>query len=158
MDIKQYPYITIKENSERDEYGKYKLISIRIDDMSSKYLVINSHDNEKLSDIVENSYTPIEKDKIFFMKGCNVPRVKLKDLAVKHKIRTTTDVNLADVIVYSNKAENKLFNREWVHAIDSKVFLSAITAFNKIDCGFDSYYLTKLNDFKDNFIFTRSFL
>jgi len=151
MDIKQYPYITIKENSERDEYGKYKLISIRIDDMSSKYLVINSHDNEKLSDIVENSYTPIEKDKIFFMKGCNVPRVKLKDLAVKHKIRTTTDVNLADVIVYSNKAENKLFNREWVHAIDSKVFLSAITAFNKIDCGFDSYYLTKLNDFKDSF-------
>ena len=41
MDIKQYPYITIKENSERDEYGKHKLISIRIDDMSSKYLYVD---------------------------------------------------------------------------------------------------------------------
>ena len=30
------------------------------------------------------------------MKGCTVPRVKLKDLSVKYKIRTTTDLEKAD--------------------------------------------------------------
>ena len=55
------------------------------------------------------------KDKIYFMKGCTVPRVKLKDLSVKYKIRTTTEIDKATVVVGSSAANEKLVKAEWYY-------------------------------------------
>ena len=43
--------------------------------------------------INQNGYTPMKGDKLYFLPGVNIPRIKLKDLATKFGIRTVRDVS-----------------------------------------------------------------
>ena len=92
MNITKIPYITLDINMERDEYKKYSLEYV-YNDVNEIKNVIDRKDNgfntHNLVDLQSQKYTPQMKDKIYFMSGVTVPRVKLKDLAVKYKIRTT---------------------------------------------------------------------
>ena len=55
--------------------------------------------------IVKNEYIPMKGDKLYFLPGVNIPRIKLKDLATKFGIRTVRDVNEATIIFGSSKTK-----------------------------------------------------
>ena len=89
--IERVPFIELNVKTDRDEYNNLKLHYWSIDSMNSLY-VLNSKSHCSYGrvkhglDFDNTKWVPQQKDKIYFMKGCTVPRVKLKDLSVKYKI------------------------------------------------------------------------
>lgn len=154
--IERVPFITLDIKTSRDEYNKLQIDYWSIDDIDTLY-VLNSKNRSHYSgrvkhglDFDSTKWIPKQKDKIYFMKGCTVPRVKLKDLSVKYKIRTTTDIDKATVVVGSNQAGEKLFKESWRYTINGKNFEALVDSLNEIDEQ-DNYYLNQLNNLKESF-------
>tara|TARA_R110002020_G_scaffold431389_4_gene641402 strand:+ start:3338 stop:4714 length:1377 start_codon:yes stop_codon:yes gene_type:complete len=148
MEIKKVPYITLDIEVERDEFAKWQFMHIEADDIHHKNIVESAVRGEKMLNVADAKYIPQKNDKIFFMKGCTVPRVKLKDLAVQYKIRTTTDIDNATVVVGSSQAGDKLFTSGWLYSIDTKLFFDALEQLSTMGHDIDSYYLNQIKDLK----------
>jgi hypothetical protein len=71
--------------------------------------------------INQNGYTPMKGDKLYFLPGVNIPRIKLKDLATKFGIRTVRDVSEANVIFGSSKTKDKMTGYTWKYKIPTTI-------------------------------------
>ena len=67
--------------------------------------------------INQNGYTPMKGDKLYFLPGVNIPRIKLKDLATKFGIRTVRDVSEATILFGSSKTKDKMTGYTWKYKI-----------------------------------------
>jgi hypothetical protein len=148
MSITKVPFIALKADIERDEYGLIKIGDVSTSTTEVLNVVKRKDYNEKIHGLNFNTakWTPQMKDKIYFMKGCTVPRIKLKDLSVKYKIRTTTDITTATVVVGSDRAGEKLFKSTWMHKVPAKVFFATIEALKELSSDFDEYYVEQIDD------------
>lgn len=91
--------------------------------------------------IVDKEYKPKIGDKLYFLPGVNIPRVKLKDLLVTYNISTVRNINDATVIFGGKNTNGKLVDSSWEYAlktVDVKECLEAIKP------SIDSYYYDKL--------------
>jgi hypothetical protein len=148
MNIKQIPYFTIDWNTERDEYGKHSFTDIELeaDNLTTFHKnIIDKTDTgystpRNLVELDAQAYIPKKNDRIYFMKGVTVPRVKLKDLSLNYKIRTTTDIEKATVIVGSSVASDKLVKQEWYYNIPYPIWENVYSELLKIVENLDSYY------------------
>ena len=129
---KKVPYVCLSVDVERDEYNKLSLTEWSVDTTDTLYIVNSSNNYGRLIkhglNMNTTKWTPQMKDKIYFMKGCTVSRVKLKDLSVKYKIRTTTDIDKATVVVGSDAAGSKLFKQDWKRKVSKSIFEATIKA------------------------------
>ena len=151
--IKKIPFVNLSADIGKDEYGKIVIESVNTNETDILNVIEGakySKSNHGLT-FNTNKWTPQMKDKIYFMKGCTVPRVKLKDLAVKYKIRTTTDLSAATVVVGSDRAGDKLFNSTWMHLIHPKVFMATMDALQEVAEDFDENYVNQVNDILEGF-------
>ena len=148
MSITKLPFIALSANIERDEYNKVQIGEVRTESTDVLNVVSRKNYNEKIHGLNFSTakWTPQMKDKIYFMKGCTVPRIKLKDLSVKYKIRTTTDLNKATVVVGSDRAGEKLFKSTWMHKVPAKVFFATVDALKDLSSDFDEYYVEMIDD------------
>ena len=148
MSITKLPFIALEADVEKDEYNKINIGDVRITDTEVLNIVSRKTYNQKVHGLNFNTskWTPQMKDKIYFMKGCTVPRIKLKDLSVKYKIRTTTDLSTATVVVGSDRAGEKLFKSTWMHKVDTKIFFATIEALKELSDDFDEYYVNMIDD------------
>ena len=153
MSITKLPFIALEANIEKDEYNKVQIGDVRITDTEVLNIVSRKTYNQKVHGLNFNTskWTPQMKDKIYFMKGCTVPRIKLKDLSVKYKIRTTTDLSTATVVVGSDRAGEKLFKSTWMHKVDAKIFFATVEALKELSDDFDSYYVNMIDDILEGF-------
>ena len=153
MSIKKIPYIDIRASIVRDEYNKIVIEDVTCNETDVLNIVGKAQYNQKIHGLNfnTNKWTPQMKDKIYFMKGCTVPRIKLKDLSVKYKIRTTTDLSAATVVVGSDRAGEKLFKSTWMHMIHPKVFTATIEALKEVSDDFDDYYSNQVDDILTGF-------
>ena len=153
MSITKVPFIALKADIERDEYNKIKIGDVRTETTEVLNVVKRKDYNEKIHGLNFNTakWTPQMKDKIYFMKGCTVPRIKLKDLSVKYKIRTTTDITTATVVVGSDRAGEKLFKSTWMHKVPTKVFFATVEALKELSSDFDEYYVEQIDDILTGF-------
>ena len=148
MSITKLPFIALEVDVKKDEYNKINIGDVRITDTEVLNIVSRKTYNQKVHGLNFNTskWTPQMKDKIYFMKGCTVPRIKLKDLSVKYKIRTTTDLSTATVVVGSDRAGEKLFKSTWMHKVDTKTFFATIEALKELSDDFDEYYVSMIDD------------
>ena len=148
MSITKLPFIALEADIEKDEYNKINIGSVRITDTEVLNIVSKKSYNERVHGLNFNTskWTPQMKDKIYFMKGCTVPRIKLKDLSVKYKIRTTTDLSTATVVVGSDRAGEKLFKSTWMHKVDTKIFFATVEALKELSDDFDEYYVNMIDN------------
>ncbi len=153
MSITKIPYIALEADIERDEYKNINIGDVVTQDTDILNIVSIKSYNQKIHGLNFNTakWTPQMKDKLYFMKGCTVPRIKLKDLSVKYKIRTTTDINNATVVVGSDRAGEKLFKSTWIHKVNAKLFFATIEALKELSDDFDSYYLNQIDDVLEGF-------
>lgn len=77
---------------------------------------------EKLLDNLETVYTPSLNDKLYFLKGVTIPRVKMKNLAFDYKIKTTKNIEEATHIFGCKNTADKITNYDWVYTIDTNKF------------------------------------
>jgi len=153
MSITKLPFIALNVDIEKDEYNKLTVGDVTVSDTEILNVVSKKSYNEKIHGLNFNTakWTPQMKDKIYFMKGCTVPRIKLKDLSVKYKIRTTTDLETATVVVGSDRAGEKLFKNTWTHTVPAKTFFATIEALKELSPDFDQYYVNKIDDILQGF-------
>ena len=71
--------------------------------------------------INQNGYTPMKGDKLYFLPGVNIPRIKLKDLATKFGIRTVRDVSEATILFGSSKTKDKMTGYTWKYKIPTTI-------------------------------------
>lgn len=151
--IKKIPFVSLYADIGKDEYGKIVIQDVRTEETDVLNIIEDAKYNKNNHGLVfnTNKWTPKMKDKIFFMKGCTVPRIKLKDLSVKYKIRTTTDLSAATVVVGSDRAGDKLFSSTWMHLVHPRVFMATIEALKEVSDDFDDYYSNQVDDILTGF-------
>lgn len=72
--------------------------------------------------LIKTPYTPNKGDKIYFLPGVNVPRVKFKNVCVEHGIKTIRDVEQATVIFASKKSISDLTTSHWAYKCNTQEF------------------------------------
>lgn len=150
------PFVNLSAEVFRDEYNKLYLQEWSVDTTDTLYIVNSSNNYGRVVqhglNMNTTKWTPQMKDKIYFMRGCTVPRVKLKDLSVKYKIRTTTDIDKATVVIGSDAAGSKLFKQDWMRKVSGEVFEATIKALQEVSKEeIDNYYLSRLSHLKLSF-------
>lgn len=115
FDINLEDYNDIADPKTGDEYREITGLSIKIE--QTHFLKDNKLDDDFLM-----SYQPAKGDKIYFMPGCNVPRIKMKDLGLKYGIKTVRDYAEANVIIGGDSTASKILDRNWYYAVPTSVF------------------------------------
>jgi hypothetical protein len=84
-------------------------------------------------------YVPKQGDMIYLLPGVNIPRVKLKDLALNLGIRVVRDAEKANVIFSGKSSMGKMTGSSWYYIADAEIILNNVKAICK-----DEYYIEKL--------------
>lgn len=79
-------------------------------------------DIDKLLNISSNPYVPQKGDKISFMPGVSIPRVKFKNLALEHGIKTVRNPNDANIFFANISSIHKMTSRLWGYKVASDDF------------------------------------
>jgi hypothetical protein len=91
---------------------------------------------------VDKGYVPAQGDSVFLMPGVNIPRVKLKDLALNLGVKIVRDATRANVIISGKATMNKITTGRWLHNTDTEEFTKYVNRL-KDDFGVDNYYIDK---------------
>jgi hypothetical protein len=84
-------------------------------------------------------YVPTKGDTIYLLPGVNIPRMKLKDLALNLGIRVVRDPAKATVVFSGKSSVGKLTTSTWYYFADTNTILENV----KKLCN-DNYYIDKL--------------
>ena len=94
---------------------------------------------------LSTGYEPKEKDKLFFAKSVNIPRVKLKNLTKDYKIKATTKIEESNAVFISSNTASKYTAVSWHYHVRTDKFKEFFEA--AVDAGyFDDYHSTKIKD------------
>ena len=85
-------------------------------------------------------YVPTKGDTIYLLPGVNIPRMKLKDLALNLGIRVVRDPEKATVVFSGKSSVGKLTTSTWYYFADANTILENV----KKLCN-DDYYIDKLD-------------
>ena len=95
---------------------------------------------DSLSTFVNSKvYVPTKGDTIYLLPGVNIPRMKLKDLALNLGIRVVRDPEKATVVFSGKSSVGKLTTSNWYYFADANTILENV----KILCK-DQFYIDKL--------------
>ena len=112
--MKKYLYIGI------DNYDPFIF-----DEINWKYAIKGGQSKiPALSPITD--YTIGQNEKLYFMPGTNVPRVKLKDIFAQTKSKTTRDISEATKIIVGNKTADAISDTIWYYEIETEAFKKVI--------------------------------
>jgi len=95
---------------------------------------------DDLNEIVNaQGYVPVKGDMIYLLPGVNIPRVKLKDLALSLGIRVVRDPAKANIIFAGRNSIAKITSSRWAYKVNSTYALERI----KELCN-DDFYIQNL--------------
>jgi len=95
---------------------------------------------DDLNEIVNTQgYVPVKGDMIYLLPGVNIPRVKLKDLALSLGIRVVRDPAKANIIFAGRNSIAKITSSRWTYKVNSTYALERI----KELCN-DDFYIQNL--------------
>jgi hypothetical protein len=81
-------------------------------------------DKDLILPISKLDYVPKNGDKVFFLPGVNVPRIKFKNLCDESGIRTVRDAAKANVFIANNNTLNKVVKTAYAFKIKTVDFVS----------------------------------
>ena len=101
--------------------------------------------DNKIFNTVSTGYIPTLNDKLYFAKGVNIPRVKLKNLAKDYKIKSTTNVADATAIFVSENSNSKYTTTQWTYTVATTEFKQYFQDYVALETG-DAYYNEKVEN------------
>lgn len=104
-----------------------------------------SDKKEDLFAIEKKDYVPTNGDRIFFLPGVNVPRVKFKNLCDEKGIRTVRDAAKANIFVANNNSYSKVLDSQWNYKVKTDDF-KALVAMDDFNSKLDSFHYQKILD------------
>ena len=100
-----------------------------------------AEDRDDFLPINDKDYTPTKGDKLYFLPGVNIPRVKLKDLSLQHGIKTVRDIDQATHVFCGKNTKDKLVNSHWYYSMDTELVREIVENSENI---MDDYYRENL--------------
>jgi hypothetical protein len=92
----------------------------------------NALSNNDYFNIDTSGYTPKAGDKIYFMPGVNVPRVKLKDLILKDGIKVVRNPDEANIIISATDTIPKISSRFWSYPLPVSILKLYVEKMNDV--------------------------
>ena len=102
---------------------------------------------------VDKGYTPKQGDCIFLMPGVNIPRIKLKDLALNLGVKIVRDPENANIVISGKSTLTKITTSQWSHTCDEETFTKYIKTLD-LDEYYQDKYETAINTLKPELIYT----
>jgi hypothetical protein len=96
-----------------------------------------------LFNLVKKPYTPSKGDKIYFLPGVNIPRVKFKNVCVEHGVKTIRDIEQATVIFGSKKSLCDITTSHWSYKCKTSDFKDFIKLY---EADIDNHSLEKIEN------------
>lgn len=134
--MKRYILISEVESSEREVIIKVEplfCMETRTEDMFNTYL---------------DEYNPTKGDKLYFLPGVNVPRIKLKDLALQHGIKTVRNIDDATHIFAAKNTKDKITSGVWKYSMDLVNFIELM---NDPNMYMDDRYRENIREALENY-------
>ena len=107
-----------------------------------------SKDEDNLFNVNHTDYTPNKGDKLFFLPGVNVPRIKLKDLSLTYGIKSIRDIDAATHIFTGKSTVNKMLNNDWYYAMPTE---SLVHLYEKSEDYMDERYRENLREILEHY-------
>jgi hypothetical protein len=124
--MKQFINIKLNQSADHETISSFELEILEgADDLNE---IINAQ-----------GYVPVKGDMIYLLPGVNIPRVKLKDLALSLGIRVVRDPAKANVIFAGRNSVAKITSSRWAYKVSSTFALERI----KEICD-DGFYIQNL--------------
>jgi hypothetical protein len=95
-----------------------------------------------------NEYLPAKGDKLYFLDGVNVPRIKLKDLALQYGIKTVRDLKDATHVFASKNTQAKICDGNWMYSLRTEDFK---TICDDVDIFIDDRYRENIREALENY-------
>lgn len=108
-------------------------------------VLTGSSNKEDLFTIEKKEYVPVNGDRIYFLPGVNVPRVKFKNLCDEKGIRTVRDATKANIFVANNNSYSKLLDTNWNYKVKTEEF-KALLDMSEFNSKLDSFHYQKILD------------
>jgi len=90
----------------------------------------------------DKDYTPSKGDKLYFLPGVNIPRVKLKDLSLQHGIKTVRDIDQATHVFVGKNTKDKIVTGQWYYTMNTSALRAIL---NDPELVMDDYYKENLD-------------
>jgi len=100
-----------------------------------------ANDSSSPLTVCDKDYDPTKGDKLYFLPGVNIPRVKLKDLSLQHGIKTVRDIDQATHVFVGKNTKDKIVNGHWYYTIKTNALRSIL---DDTDTVMDDYYRENL--------------
>ena len=108
-------------------------------------VLTGSSKREDVFTIERQDYVPQNGDRIYFLPGVNVPRVKFKNLCDDKGIRTVRDVAKANIFVANNSSYSKILDSNWNYKVKTDDF-KALLEMTEFNSKLDSFHYKKIVD------------
>jgi hypothetical protein len=108
-------------------------------------VLTGSSKREDVFTIERQDYVPQNGDRIYFLPGVNVPRVKFKNLCDDKGIRTVRDVAKANIFVANNSSYSKILDSNWNYKVKTNDF-KALLEMTEFNSKLDSFHYKKIVD------------
>ena len=143
--MKQILFIDI-ELVDTDWYDNYDMSKLAFKfEIDTKLCDFDNLNNNKIFNTISTGYTPVLNDKLYFAKGVNIPRVKLKNLTKDYKIKSTTNLADATAMFVSENSNSKYTTHGWTYTVNTVDFKQYFQDYVALDTG-DTYYNEKVDD------------
>jgi hypothetical protein len=93
--------------------------------------------------VVDKEYIPNKGDKLYFLPGVNIPRVKLKDLSLEYGIKTVRNIEDATHVFRGKNTRDKIVSSHWYYKIPTSALRAII---EDSECNMDDYYKENLRE------------
>jgi hypothetical protein len=121
--------------------GYWGVLNSHSDVVISIDSTIGSFNRDYIMPLSTDEYVPTKGDKVYFLPGVTVPRVKFKEIALEYGIRTVRNPNDANVFFGNISTTDKITDSRWVYKIETKYLIDALDN-NTLDL--DEFYIDKL--------------
>jgi hypothetical protein len=102
---------------------------------------MGSFNKDLILPLSTDEYTPTKGDKVYFLPGVTVPRVKFKNVALEYGIKTVRNPNDADVFFGNKATTDKITDSTWIYQVKTQYLNDALES-NTLDL--DEFYIDKL--------------
>jgi hypothetical protein len=82
---------------------------------------------------ISKGYAPTQGDTIYLMPGVNIPRAKLKDLALNNGIKIVRDASNANIVITGKATPGRVLHGNWYYTGPIKKIEKYITHLDSID-------------------------
>jgi len=93
--------------------------------------------------IKQDDYVPTKGDKLYFLPGVNIPRVKMKDLTIQYGIKSVRNIDDATHIFAGRNTGPKIMDHSWLYRMPTETFREIFEA----TCdNMDEYYSENIKE------------